>query len=95
MTAAQSKLGTKINPVKVSPEIAAIARRAVKALRTGRRNYGLHDELVAELLGLVKIGEWFRVSKKRSMRLVDQFAERNVAFKSTSFKRYDLEVRSK
>lgn len=85
----------KINPIKVSPEVSAIARRAIKALKAGRRSYGLHDELVSELLGLVKIGEWFRVSKKRCMRLVDQFAEKNVAFKSTSFKRYDLEVRSK
>lgn len=70
-------------------------RAIEKLLRTQARAkalYGKADRILEDIRRLIEVGDPIPLGDGRVARLVDQFADRTVCWKSASFSRYKVEV---
>jgi hypothetical protein len=73
--------------------LRAKLRAHLRAKEAGRREYKHADELMAEILQMMKPGEESRFDATgRKAKLVDNFAEKHVVFRAHGIHRYEIEI---
>lgn len=79
------------------PRIGAAVKRKVKKLLEARERgsaaYGQADAILEELLGHLPVGREVDLGDGRVATLVDNFAEKNKAWKPCGVSRFDLKVK--
>jgi hypothetical protein len=73
----------------------ALIRKIVLLQAKVRRYYELADDALMELIALVDPGYKLKLRDGRVATFVDNFADRNVTFRTTAMRRYSVEVKKR
>jgi hypothetical protein len=71
---------------------ARIVEQLLKTQARGKALYAKADKLLDKLLEVLEVGAEIDLGDGRVARLVDQFADRRVCWRSSSFNRFKVEV---
>jgi hypothetical protein len=66
--------------------------RMIEARDTGKQQYKEADQLLEELLPLLKVGESIELGNGEVATLVDNFDDKNKAWKPCGINRFDIET---
>ena len=74
---------------------ARIVEQLLKTQARARAMYAKADQVLERLLKVLDVGDEVKLGDGRVATLVDQFAHRNVCWRSSSFPRFKVEVETR